>query len=93
MWMEPISQEELTYVEQVLHSIPPEPDVAGPFLAIASRLVDYADSQCWYNLADYYALTGSQPPAHPEQLLAYVLTNRAMFLDIIANYRDMEGVG
>ena len=82
MWTEPISREELAYFENALKSIPNEVDRSNPavwpdfikpfptssrsFLAIAGILADYADSQCWYNLAVYYEIIHSQSPTAQE---------------------------
>ncbi len=106
--MKTISQEELNYFEKAIQALPQDIDTQNlalrndtsglflpsvtHFLDIVSRLADYADAQCWFNLNAYYVIVESELPAMQEDLLGYVLTNRALFQTIIARYRDAEGV-
>ena len=106
--MEMLSKGELAYAERTLQSLSGEVDLEnqqGPgfrleqapkpvrsFLTIAALLADYADNQCWHDLTDYYAILESNSPETAEALQSYIGTHRAMFLDIIANYRDAEGI-
>jgi len=62
------------------------------FFAITDILAEYADMSCWCNLNDYYALQETPTPTTDQEIYLYLIENHPMFLDIIANYRDAEGL-
>ncbi|WP_143100838.1 hypothetical protein [Spirosoma endophyticum] len=67
-------------------------DPLAQFLVITQALADYADNSCWCDLNEYYAIQEFATPTTDQQLFLYVMENHQLFLDIIAKYREMEGI-
>ncbi|WP_018619975.1 hypothetical protein [Spirosoma luteum] len=58
-----------------------------PFFDVAKLLIDYAYSQGWYDLSDYYKLIETPTPDTGHQEYIYLFEHHTQFLDIIARYR------
>ena len=58
-----------------------------PFFVTTKSLIDYAHSQGWYDLSDYYKLIETPTPDTGHQEYLYLFEHNALFLTIIARYR------